>query len=245
ELLAAIDKNGEVRVEGSHVGRLEGFRFIPDTSDGASVRTLLTAANRVLRGEVATRARKLAGDGDDGFSLDLTGRLSWRGAAVGKLIAGETVLTPRVDVQAGDFLEGEARERVRQRLQAFARDEIARRLAPLLAARDLPLDGGGRGLVFQLIDALGCVPAEAVGGPVPGLEGASRRALGRLGIRFGTESIYVAPFLQVEAMRFRALLWAVRQGRPVPETPTGRRGKAIAIDPDLPESYYAAIGRRV
>jgi ATP-dependent RNA helicase SUPV3L1/SUV3 len=245
ELLAAIDKNGEVRVEGSHVGRLEGFRFIPDTSDGASVRTLLTAANRVLRGEVATRARRLAADGDDGFSLDLTGRLSWRGAAVGKLIAGETVLTPRVDVQAGDFLEGEARERVRQRLQAFARDEIARRLAPLLAARDLPLDGGGRGLVFQLIDALGCVPADAVGGQVQGLDAATRRTLGRLGIRFGTESIYVAPFLQIEAIRFRALLWAVRQGRPVPETPMGRRGKAIAVDPDLPESYYAAIGRRV
>src|SRR5262249_13737148 len=107
------------------------------------------------------------------------------------------------------------------------------------------LDGGGRGLVFQLIDALGCVPADAVGGQVQGLDAATRRALGRLGIRFGTESIYVAPFLQIEAIRFRALLWAVRRAPPAPETPMGRRGKAIAIDPDLPESYYAAIGRRV
>jgi ATP-dependent RNA helicase SUPV3L1/SUV3 len=245
ELLAAIDKNGEVRVEGSHVGRLDGFRFVPDSSDGASVRTLIAAANRVLRGEVATRARRLAADGDDAFMLDLSGRLSWRGSAVARLVAGETVLTPRVDVQAGDFLEGEARERVRQRLQAFLRDEIARRLAPLLAARDLPLDGGGRGLVFQLIDALGCVPADAVEGQVLGLDMPSRRAFGRLGIRLGTESVYVEPFLHTESARFRALLWAVRHGRAVPETPVGRRGKAVTIDPGLPDSYYAAIGRRV
>jgi ATP-dependent RNA helicase SUPV3L1/SUV3 len=245
ELLASVDNTGEVRVEGSHVGRLDGFRFVPDTSDGASVRTLIAAANRVLRGEVASRARALAADGDDAFGLDLSGRISWRGAPVARLGTGDTVLTPRVDVQAGDFLEGEARERVRQRLQAFLRDEIGRRLAPLLAARDLPLDGGGRGVVFQLIDALGCLPADAVEAQVRRLDTPSRRALGRLGIRFGTESIYVEPFLQTEAARFRALLWALRHGRPVPDTPVGRRGKAIATDPDLPDSYYAAIGRRV
>ena len=35
ELLSSVDKSGEVRVEGSYVGRLDGFRFIPDASDVA------------------------------------------------------------------------------------------------------------------------------------------------------------------------------------------------------------------
>ena len=66
------------------------------------------------------------------------------------------------------------------------------------------------------------------------------------GVRFGTESVYVEPLLGAEAVRFRALLWAVRHGRPVPPLPGARsRGKAIAVDPDLPASFYAAIGRRV
>src|SRR5205823_287089 len=43
ELLASVDRDGAVQVEGTYVGRLEGFRFVPDATDGAAMRTLLTA----------------------------------------------------------------------------------------------------------------------------------------------------------------------------------------------------------
>ncbi len=32
--LASVDKSGEVRVEGAYVGRLDGFRFVPDAAEG-------------------------------------------------------------------------------------------------------------------------------------------------------------------------------------------------------------------
>ena len=247
ELLASVDKHGEVRVEGAYVGRLDGFRFVPDdAAEGDALRTLLTAANRVLRSEVATRARQLAAEADEAFSTDERGRLLWRGGPVGRLIAGEAALTPRVEVRAGDFLDGEARERVRQRLQLFVKGEIERRLAPLFAAAALPLSGAGRGIVFQLADTLGCLAADNVAAPLKSLDASSRRALSRLGVRFGSESIYVEPLLGSDSVRFRALLWSVWQGRAVPPLPGARsRGKAIAVDPDLPSSFYAAIGRRV
>jgi len=124
ELLASVDKEGGVAVEGTHVGRLDGFRFVPDAADAEAMRTLLTAANRVLRGEVATRARRLVAEADDAFSLDEEGRLFWHGGRVGRLAAGETALAPRIEVRGGDFLEGEAKERVRQRLQSFVKNEI-------------------------------------------------------------------------------------------------------------------------
>ena len=158
ELLASVDKEGEVRVEGTYVGRLRGFHFVPDAADGEAMRTLITAANRVLRSEVGARARRLAGDDDDAFTLDAHGEILWQGGPVGRLTAGETMLAPRVEVRAGDFLEGEARERVRQRLQAFVRGEIERRLAPLFAAQALPLSGPARGIAFQLSAALGVCP---------------------------------------------------------------------------------------
>src|SRR6266576_2317768 len=78
ELLASVDKEGAVCVEGTHVGRLDGFRFVPDATEGAAMRTLLTAANRVLRTEVAARARRLANDSEEAFTLDAAGRLHWR-----------------------------------------------------------------------------------------------------------------------------------------------------------------------
>src|SRR5207302_2222015 len=62
----------------------------------------------------------------------------------------------------------------------------------------------------------------------------------------GAETIYIEPLLGGEAIRFRALLWAVHHSRAVPPLPgTRNRGRAITVDPDLPLSFYAAIGRRV
>jgi ATP-dependent RNA helicase SUPV3L1/SUV3 len=246
ELLASVDKAGAVAVEGTHVGRLDGFRFVPDAVEADAIRTLLTAANRVLRGEVAARGRRLVAEGDEAFALDPEGRLLWHGSAVGRLAAGEAVLAPRIEVRGGDFLEGEARERVRQRLQQFVRNEIERHLAPLLAAQALPLSAPGRGLIFQLADALGCVPADQVAELLGDLDRASRRALGRAGIRFGTESVYIEPLLHPDSVRSRALLWAVRHACAVPSLAgEGRRGRAFPVDPDLPLSFYFAIGRRV
>ena len=246
ELMAAVSKAGEVLVEGAYVGRLDGLRFVPDAIDGVEMRMLTAAASRVLRGEVAARTRLLAADADDAFVIDAAGMLRWRGGCVGRLIAGEHMLTPRAEPLSGDFLEGEARERVRRRLQEFLCDEIERRLTPLFAARALPLGGIGRGLVFQLVDAFGCLPAVELGSQIAALDRPNRAALSRLGVRFGTESIYFEPLLRADAMRFRALLWAVRLGQPVPLLPSARRlAKPIEIDPALPPSFYVAVGLRV
>jgi ATP-dependent RNA helicase SUPV3L1/SUV3 len=246
ELLASVDKAGGVSVEGSYVGRLEGFRFAPDAEAGEAARTLIAAANRVLRGEVAARARRLSSDADESFALDPVGGLVWHGAVVGKLAAGETILAPRVEVRSGDFLDGEAKERVRQRLVLFVKTEIERRLAPLFGVQSLPLTGAARGLAFQLADALGCLATAEVSARLKSLDAASRRALARLGVRFGTETIYSEPLLGADAARLRALLWAVHHRRAVPALPgKSRRGKAIVAASELPESFYAAIGWRV
>ncbi|HVB17673.1 MAG TPA: helicase-related protein [Stellaceae bacterium] len=246
ELLASVGKAGEVCVEGSYVGRLDGFRFVPDAAEGDATRTLITAANRVLRSEVAARARQLAAAEDEAFVIDERGRLLWCGGPVGRLVAGDTILAPRVEVRAGDFLDGEARERVRRRLHLFVKDEIERRFAPLFAAQALPLSAGARGIVFQLVDMIGCLQAAELTAPLKTLDRPSRRALGRLGVRFGVETIYVESLLGPDLLRFRAMLWAIRHTRAVPPVPGLRnRGKAIAVDPALPPSFYASIGRRV
>jgi ATP-dependent RNA helicase SUPV3L1/SUV3 len=246
ELMAAVSKSGEVLIEGACVGRLEGLRFIPDAVDGVEPRMLIAAASRVLRGEVAARARRLATDADEGFAIGVGGELLWRGEVVGLMATGESLLTPRAEPLASDFLEGEGRERVRRRLQEFLRNEIERRLEPLFAAQALPLGGSGRGLVFQLVDALGCLPAVEIGRHIAALDPSDRSALSRLGVRFGAESFYFEPLLRADAMRFRALLWAVRQGRPVPALPAARRlAKPFQTDPAVPVSFYETVGFRV
>jgi ATP-dependent RNA helicase SUPV3L1/SUV3 len=243
ELPPEVSPAGEVAIEGVPVGRLDGLRFVPDAVDGVDRRLLIAAAARVLPGELTTRVHRLAADADDHFAIDDAAMVRWRGGVVGRLSAGETLLAPRVEPVLDDCLEGGVRDKVRRRLQGFLRVEIMRRLAPLFAAHDLPLGGAGRGLVFQLADALGALSAATVASQVAALDRRDRAALSRQGVRFGTETLYIEPLLRPEALRVRGLLWAVRHGRPIPRLPPARRlGKPFAADPTLPASYYAALG---
>ena len=246
DLMAAVSKSGEVLVEGAHIGRVDGLRFAPDSVDGVETRILINAASRVLRGEVAARVRLLSADADDAFTIGPRGELLWRDSVVGTMVTGESLLTPRAEPLASDLLEGEAREKVRRRLQEFLRNEIEHRLRPLFSAQALPLGGAGRGLVFQLADKLGSLPVIDAGRQIVTLDLSDRSALSRLGVRFGTQTIYFEPLLRAEVMRFRALLWAVRQGRPLPPLPSARRlAKPVETDPGLPTSFYEAVGLRV
>jgi len=67
DLLAAVSAHGDVLVEGHFVGRLEGFRFVPDSGpDGtAAERAVTGAAHRALKGEIAARVGRLADAADD------------------------------------------------------------------------------------------------------------------------------------------------------------------------------------
>ncbi|HVH74176.1 MAG TPA: helicase-related protein [Stellaceae bacterium] len=243
DLLASVSQAGEVCVEGAYVGRLDGLRFVPDASEGEAAKTLMAAANRVLRGEVAARARQLAADADAAFSIDAEGLIRWRGGPVGRLVAGERLIAPQVAALPGDFVEGELRDKVRRRLQDFVRAELRRRLTPLFAAEALPLAAPARGLVYQLVDALGALPAAAIGREVAALGRKDRAALAGLGLRFGRAGVYFEPLLGPEALRCRALLWAVRHARKAPALPGARaRAKPFAVDPAVPPSFWAAIG---
>jgi ATP-dependent RNA helicase SUPV3L1/SUV3 len=244
--LASVSDAGEVHVEKTYVGRLDGLHFVPDAVDGAEARMLIAVASRVLRQEIAARIRRLLADKDEVFSIDPSGVLRWHGSGVGRLVAGNRILTPQVDLLVDEFVEGEARERIRQRLRAFLRVEIERRLAPLFAAQALPLGSVGRGLVFQLVGELGCVPRATVGHQLRALDPSDKASLCRLGLRFGTESIYFESMQRIDIVRFRALLWAAQHGRPAPPLLSKRQlTKVIEIDSAFPASLYAAIGLRV
>jgi ATP-dependent RNA helicase SUPV3L1/SUV3 len=242
ELLASVSHAGEVKVEGHYVGRLDGFRFVPDPgAAGGEAKTLLAAANRVLRGEIASRAKRLAAAEDGEFTLGADGVVLWRGGAVGRLLAGDSALAPRIEALPGDFLEGELRDSVRRRLADFLRAAIERGLQPLFRLRAAELSGPARGLVFQLAEALGSLPAVAVTSQRAALADGDRRLLARLGVRLGVETVYVDALLRPRAAGLRGLLWAVWRGEAAPPVPA----LAAPRDPAVPAAAYAAMGWRV
>ncbi|HVA13132.1 MAG TPA: helicase-related protein [Stellaceae bacterium] len=243
ELLASVSRTGEVKVEGHPVGRLDGFHFVPDAVPNTEAsKTLLVAANRVLRGEIDARVRELAAAADDEFALSPDGALLWRGGAVGRLAAGESVLDPQIEVSSGHFLDAPFRETIRRRLASFWGMEKRRCLAALLRARYAELEGAARGLVYQLCEALGALPASEVAAQCAGLSGDDRKALARLGVRLGTETVYLDGMLKREAGSLAALLWAVRHKCVPPKLPGG---VAAPREAAISDEAYRAIGYRV
>jgi ATP-dependent RNA helicase SUPV3L1/SUV3 len=243
DLLASVSHAGDVKVEGHYVGRLDGFRFLPDEqAAGGETKTLLAAANRVLRGEIAVRARLLAAAPDGEFALTPLGCVTWHGGTVGRLSRGDCALLPRVEPLPGDFLEGDLRDGVRRRLVSFVRDTLRHGLAPLFRARDATLAPPARGLVFQLTEALGSLPAGATTEQRAALAPADRQALARLGVRFGTESVYIEALLKPRPAGLRALLWALWTGALPPSVPAEL---AATRDAMISAEAYGAIGYRV
>ncbi|MGB2203669.1 MAG: disulfide oxidoreductase, partial [Pseudooceanicola atlanticus] len=92
-LLAEVNENGEVSVEGEFVGRLEGFQFRQDQqAAGQDAKTLKSAAMQALVPHFHLRADKFYNAPDTEIDFTDQGGLMWGEHAVGKLLAGDDPL---------------------------------------------------------------------------------------------------------------------------------------------------------
>jgi ATP-dependent RNA helicase SUPV3L1/SUV3 len=242
-LLAEVGERGEVLIQGLPVGRLEGFRFEPEPGLKRESPGLLAAANKALRADAPRRVQRLIDDPDEAFAL-LTGsgELAWRGAPVGRLVAGDDALAPRLDVFASELLETPSRERVRKRLASWLADHLRKELEPLFRARVASLSGLARGLLWSVTDGLGAVPRAAVGDQVAELTRKERAECGSAGLVFGRFTLFLGS-LRPESARLRVLLWAVRNGKRAPALPFGR--PSLAVEASVAPALYLAGGHQV
>ena len=166
--------------------------------------------------------------------------MNWQGAPVARLLPGRSPLEPRIEVLPNDFLDGAQRERIAKRLSDWLAHQVARLLAPLAALREAPLAGSARGLAFRLVEALGAVRRAEVEPQVQALTQADRKALARLGMRFGVHRVFLPALSRPASAKLSGLLWSIHAGRPPAEPP---KGAAPPADPSLPPDYWAAVGR--
>jgi ATP-dependent RNA helicase SUPV3L1/SUV3 len=248
-----IGKLGDVTVEGHVIGRLDGFMFAPDASAaGSEAKALNAAAQKVLAGEIEARATKLSQASNDQLVLASDGALRWTGDAVGKLIAGDDTLRPRVRILADDHLTGPARELVQTRLDLWLKTHIEKLLAPLftLAAAD-DVTGMARGVAFQLVEALGVLERQKVAEEVKGLDQPSRATLRKYGVRFGAYHIYLPALLKPAPRALATQLWALKHEAPDAKGVgellqlAGSGRTSIPIDKDTPKPLYRTAGYRV
>jgi ATP-dependent RNA helicase SUPV3L1/SUV3 len=248
-----ITKTGEVVVEGHTIGRLDGFRFAPDTTAGTSdAKALSAAAQKALAGEIEARAHKLAHAPDAQFVLTSDATIRWLGEPVAKVIAGDIVLRPRLRILADEQLTGGALESVQNRLDLWLRTHVERLLGPLFvlsAAEDIV--GLARGIAYQIVETLGVLERSKVAEDLKSLDQPSRAVLRGHGVRFGAYHVYVPVLLKPAPRSLAAQLWAIKHGGPDLKgldelqrlAASGRT--SFAADKDIQRSLYRTIGYRV
>ena len=100
-LEAEIGVDGDVFVEGHHVGQLSGFRFTPDSAaEGPDAKAVLAAAQKSLTLEFEARAARLHASGNSDFALGSDATVRWHGEPIAKLAASDSILKPRIVLQA-------------------------------------------------------------------------------------------------------------------------------------------------
>ncbi|TDH37594.1 helicase [Pseudohoeflea suaedae] len=251
-LEAEISVNGDVFVEGHHVGQLAGFRFIVDQSaEAADAKAAAAAAQKALALEFEARAARLHASGNGDFALGSDGTLRWLGDPVGRLVAGDHVLKPRVILLADEQLEGQARDVVAARLDRYVNHQITSVLKPLddlTHAEDL--EGLARGLAFRLTENLGILFRRDVSDVIRDLDQNARASLRKYGIRFGAYHIFVPALLKPAPAEMITLLWAVANdgmdkagyGEVVPLLAAGRT--SVQTDPSFDREFYRLAGFR-
>ena len=246
DLVATVDDDGEVAVEGHFIGRLGGFRFEADAAAAPyQGKALWNAARRALAGEIARRAEALARDRDDAFAVDEQARITWRGAPVARLGAGAKPIAVHSEPLASDLLGGPALERVKRRLDDWLDHHLGQPIKPLRDLAGADLKGAARGLAYQLIERLGAIARRGAVREVEALTAGDRAALARLGVRIGREAVFLPALLEPRQRAARALLWAVHTGRKrIPPGPPGDT-VAVAVAKGTPRAFYTAIGFRV
>ncbi len=251
-LEAEISVNGDVFVEGHHVGQLAGFRFTPISgAEGPDAKAVQGAAQKALSLEFEARAARLYASGNGDLAMGSDGFVRWLGDPVARLAASDHIMRPRAILLADEQLTGHAREHVLARIERFVNHHIATVLKPLDdLSRAEDLQGLAKGLAFQIVENLGVLFRRDVADDVKSLDQDSRASMRRYGIRFGAYHIFMPALLKPAPAELITLLWALKNdgldkpgyGDLIPALAAGRT--SVVADPGFERMFYKLAGFR-
>ncbi len=251
-LEAEISVNGDVFVEGHHVGQLAGFRFTPVSgTEGPDAKAVQAASQKALALEFEARAARLYASGNNDLAVGSDGFVRWLGDPVGRLAASDHVMRPRVILLSDEQLTGAAREHVAARIERFVNHHIATVLKPLDdLSRAEDLQGLAKGLAFQIVENLGVLFRRDVSEDVKSLDQDARASMRRYGIRFGAYHVFMPALLKPAPAELITLLWALKNdgldkpgyGDLIPALAAGRT--SVVADPSFERMFYKLAGFR-
>jgi ATP-dependent RNA helicase SUPV3L1/SUV3 len=248
--LLPVRLDGEdVLVDGEHIGRLKGFRFVVDpAARHADHKLLLAAAERHVPGLLAQRADDLAkalADGTASLALQ-QGAIAWEGQVLARLARGRTLLAPQiVPDPALDPLPAPARKMLVAALDGW----LVKALEPLAPLRKLEAattasEAGPelRALLIRLVEAGGLMERAESG--LDQLDKEQRTMLARLGLRVGALDLFVPAMLRPAALAIWRALAGGKMAASYPPMPDPAMPPTLAATGHALPPGYRALGQQ-
>ena len=208
ELVAVIDKNNSVLVEGHHVGRLEGFSFVNEVSNNQQdKKEVLKIVRRTLYKELKIRVANFQNCKDSEISFDKAMNIYWKNNIIAKLIKGSTITNPKIFLSNFILLDEIDKSNLKKRLSKFVKKSIASFLSPitLLYSKDKRAING---VIYQLNESLGAIKLYKEKKVISNLSVNDIEILMESGVKIGELFIWVPKLFE---KRNREYLWSLRQ----------------------------------
>ena len=237
-----VGNDDVVVVEGHPLGHIEGLRFVPDRTEAPSGnRTLRAAATRIVSREMNSRAALLASARDNAIAMTTERTLEWNGFPVAHLTLGKDALHPGLALFRSE-LDNNIVQQIERRLERWLTDHVQHILKPLARLIEADVGATGRGILFQLQEAMGLLPRHAIETQLNRLTKSERADLRRLGIRFGALSVFLPAMLQPDRSALAVGLWQLHQepNNTYLETPAPRL--SVPADNRVSPGFYGAAG---
>lgn len=249
DVMAHVDENGDITIDGEFAGRLSGLTMQRDPRlKGAATGVARRAVEQAANQEIIARANIIIAAEDDAFTLDHGGQILWGDYVIADFRYETEIdlLAPLAVLHADEMLNGSLRQQTEARITRWLRSYFAARLGPLADLKvGAGLDGLARGLAFQLLEAHASLPRQAIVDLVKDISPTARAGLRKIGVRFGEYNIFMPALLKPAAAQLLALCVGRVHGRDARADFMNlpKPGLTSAVrDPKLSDAIYRAAG---
>lgn len=180
------------------------------------------------------------------FSLDDSGVIFWQadatnplpGIAIGNIAKGEALLTPSFTLS-----DASKNEAVADFMAIYVRQVLEPLFMLLQTEGEGALSGAALSIGQKLFDNLGVIHRSQLEDEIAALDADTRKALRSKGVRLGPVLVFLPALVKPAAVRLRAMLWAVWNGKTLPISlpADGRVSEMVDLEA-VDRGFYRMIG---
>jgi len=228
DMEVTVTPQGQVIAAGQTLGALKGLLFTPVITDSdLETKTVLQAAQKALAPEIDRRLMDIAGSEQGAITLSDRGEFMWNGSAIGKLVVGDTMLKPKVELLCGELGTRVLRDGALGRLADFIRLEIEQKLGCIFALRDFTESPtsykDARALAHILFENNGSLECKIHHKLIKDAGNIARGHIVGLGGAFGYYYAFLRELMKPASARLLSILyvfaWAEKDGGKIPSQP--------------------------